>query len=109
MKKQEPLEEEEETDLPEGRQSTATSKAVKIRRKSKDAMDLVPPFASPPKHESILGTSVEHAVPSELGLFSTCFCMYTIANCFFRAQEPKAPVTYCDHALSGVRPSSVVR
>ena len=24
---------------------------------------------------------------------------------FFRAQEPKAPVTYCDHALSGVRPS----
>ena len=23
----------------------------------------------------------------------------------FRAQEPKAPVTYCDHALSGVRPS----
>ena len=28
---------------------------------------------------------------------------------FFRAQEPKAPVTYCDHALSGVRPSSVIR
>ena len=28
-------------------------------------------------------------------------------DCFFRAQEPKAPVTYCDHALSGVRPSSV--
>ena len=28
----------------------------------------------------------------------------------FRAQEPKAPVTYCDHALSGVRrPSSVCR
>ena len=31
----------------------------------------------------------------------------------FRAQEPKAQVTYCDHALSGVRrplrPSSVVR
>ena len=27
----------------------------------------------------------------------------------FRAQEPKAPVTYCDHALSGVRLSSVVR
>ena len=27
----------------------------------------------------------------------------------FMAQEPKAPVTYCDHALSGVRPSSVVR
>ena len=28
----------------------------------------------------------------------------------FRAQEPKAPVTYCDHALSGVRRlSSVVR
>ena len=25
----------------------------------------------------------------------------------FRAQEPKAPVTYCDHALSGVRPSVV--
>ena len=26
----------------------------------------------------------------------------------FRAQEPKAPVTYCDHALSVVcRPSSV--
>ena len=30
--------------------------------------------------------------------------------CLFRAQEPKAPVTYCDHVLSGVcRPSSVVR
>ena len=28
---------------------------------------------------------------------------------FFRAQEPKAPVTYCDHALSGVRRPSVVR
>ena len=27
----------------------------------------------------------------------------------FRAQEPKAPVTYCDHALSGVRPSVVRR
>ena len=27
----------------------------------------------------------------------------------FRAQEPKAPVTYCDHALSGVRRPSVVR
>ena len=26
-----------------------------------------------------------------------------------RAQEPKAPVTYCDHALSGVRRPSVVR
>ena len=26
---------------------------------------------------------------------------------FFRAQEPKAPVTYCDHALSVVCPSSV--
>ena len=23
----------------------------------------------------------------------------------FRADEPKAPVTYCDHALSVVRPS----
>ena len=28
---------------------------------------------------------------------------------FFRAQEPKAPVTYCDHALSGVCRPSVVR
>ena len=27
----------------------------------------------------------------------------------FRAQEPKAPVTYCDHALPGVRPSVVRR
>ena len=26
----------------------------------------------------------------------------------FRAQEPKAPVTYCDHALSGVRRLSSV-
>ena len=34
----------------------------------------------------------------------------TIIFVIFRAQEPKAPVTYCDHALSGVcRPSSVVR
>ena len=28
-----------------------------------------------------------------------------ICLALFRAQEPKAPVTYCDHALSGVRPS----
>ena len=28
-----------------------------------------------------------------------------ISYYLFRAQEPKAPVTYCDHALSGVRPS----
>ena len=35
--------------------------------------------------------------------FLTHFCFR-----FFRAQEPKAPVTYCDHALSSVcRPSSV--
>ena len=27
----------------------------------------------------------------------------------FGAQEPKAPVTYCDHALSGIRLPSVVR
>ena len=27
----------------------------------------------------------------------------------FRAQEPKAPVTYCDHALSGIRRPSVSR
>ena len=27
----------------------------------------------------------------------------------FRAQEPKAPVTYCDHALSGVCRPSIVR
>ena len=27
----------------------------------------------------------------------------------FRAQEPNDPVTYCDHALSGVRRPSVVR
>ena len=27
----------------------------------------------------------------------------TIKRPLFRAQEPKAPVTYCDHALSGVR------
>ena len=27
----------------------------------------------------------------------------------FRAQEPKAPVTYCDHALSVVRRPSVCR
>ena len=28
---------------------------------------------------------------------------------FIREQEPKAPVTYCDHALSGVRRQSPVR
>ena len=28
---------------------------------------------------------------------------------YFRAQEPKAPVTYCDHPLSGVRRPSVCR
>ena len=34
---------------------------------------------------------------------STCYMQ------FIRAQEPKAPVTYCDHALSGVRRLSSVR
>ena len=34
---------------------------------------------------------------------------HTKQHPIFRAQEPKAPVTYCDHALSGVRPSSVRR
>ena len=34
-------------------------------------------------------------------------CACTPLRPFFRAQEPKAPVTYCDHALSGVRPSVV--
>ena len=43
---------------------------------------------------------------SDLGVMSSSPARDT----FFRAQEPKAPVTYCDHALSGVcRPSSVVR
>ena len=31
----------------------------------------------------------------------------SLITSIFRAQEPNAPVTYCDHALSGVRPSSV--
>ena len=32
---------------------------------------------------------------------------YRSCDTIFKAQEPKAPLTYCDHALSGVRPSSV--
>ena len=37
-----------------------------------------------------------------------CFSMlFRIIFILFRAQEPKAQVTYCDHALSGVRPSVV--
>ena len=39
----------------------------------------------------------------------TCMRPKTIPVAIFRAQEPKAPVTYCDHALSGVRRPSVVR
>ena len=35
-------------------------------------------------------------------------CLFPITAMLFRAQEPKAPVTYCDHALFVVcRPSSV--
>ena len=43
-------------------------------------------------------------------LQSNCdyFWLHSITS-IFRAQEPKAPVTYCDHALSGVRRPSVVR
>ena len=38
------------------------------------------------------------------------FCHRTESDLFlFRAQKPKAPVNYCDHALSGVRRPSVVR
>ena len=33
------------------------------------------------------------------------YCVTLVKGKVFRAQEPKAPVTYCDHALSGVRPS----
>ena len=43
------------------------------------------------------------------GPLSLLFWPYNKYAKVFRAQEPKAPVTYCDHALSGVRPSSVVR
>ena len=43
---------------------------------------------------------------TELVLYRQYLFFFSI----FRAQEPKAPVTYCDHALSGVRRlSSVVR
>ena len=44
------------------------------------------------------------------GLFYVLFLsILRLFGSLFRAQEPKAPVTYCDHALSGVRrPSSVV-
>ena len=41
-------------------------------------------------------------------MLSLCMSILSDVN-IFRAQEPKAPVTYCDHALSGVRPSSVRR
>ena len=40
---------------------------------------------------------------------SISLSIYIYSSFIFRAQEPKAPVTYYDHALSGVRPSSVVR
>ena len=40
----------------------------------------------------------------------TIIRLYThCLDLIFRAQEPKALVTYCDHALSGVRRPSVVR
>ena len=35
------------------------------------------------------------------------FIYYVAKLYLFSAQEPKAPVTYCDHALSGVRRPSV--
>ena len=41
---------------------------------------------------------------------SVTLCLVgTIQTTVFRAQEPKAPVTYCDHALSGVCRLSSVR
>ena len=48
-------------------------------------------------------------------LFYTKFCKFLMERyqkrekTIFRAQEPKTPVTYCDHALSGVRRPSVRR
>ena len=52
-----------------------------------------------------------HAAVYYLG--NSCCIVYdaqtfSVPSRFFRAQEPKAPVTYCDHALSGVRLSSGV-
>ena len=48
-----------------------------------------------------------HALYLRLLLMFAC---NVVMGILYRAQEPKAPVTYCDHALSGVRrPSSVVR
>ena len=44
-----------------------------------------------------------------LGSVGDLYCFSNTFSMLFRAQEPKAPVTYCDHALSGVRPSSVRR
>ena len=37
------------------------------------------------------------------------FTLTVTVKKLFRAQEPKAPVTYCDHVLSGVRLLSSVR
>ena len=51
-----------------------------------------------------------HSLSFQIGWIATVWIRYFYSEDYvmlFRAQEPKAPVTYCDHALSGVRPSSV--
>ena len=54
--------------------------------------------------QSWKATATNRMYSSDLTTFGKKCCYFFF---FVRAQEPKAPVTYCDHALSGVRPSSV--
>ena len=51
-----------------------------------------------------LSTSINKSFPS-LYIYRKSWAYQCSVILLFRAQEPKAPVTYCDHALSAVRPS----
>ena len=53
--------------------------------------------------------TLEFGILNSLTTMGTCRFGATQVYHLFRAQEPKAPVTYCDHALSVVRRPSSVR
>ena len=75
-------------------------------------MSVLDEFTRKKKRDALLMLIYIRALDNEL--LQAQHRLLKVIFCFIRPQEPKAPVTYCDHVLSGVcpsvvRPSSVVR
>ena len=62
-----------------------------------------------PKHLTIRWKNVFSCSDNRYAIVWPPNLSFVVALLVFRAQEPKAPVTYCDHTLSVVRRPSVCR